>query len=218
MRWWRTTRRWASDSCTAHGEAAAQLGQADEDQAQAVLRVHVEVGEQPQVFEHVVSEMVGFVDDEHGQLLGFDGESGNLGSDGVVGGGAGALDGQSEFPGDGLVHVEHVAGGQRDVVHPIESGVELRGEVPADGGLAGTDLAGEHADALEFDEMREPGLGFAAGVGLEQFVGLGGGLEGQLGEGEVAHIHQSFSLSLRMASGEGGGSGAGSPTSICLVW
>ena len=52
-----------------HGESASQLGQADQQQAQALLGVHDEVGEEPEVFEDVVSQVVRFVDDEHGQLL-----------------------------------------------------------------------------------------------------------------------------------------------------
>ena len=34
--------------------------------------------------------------------------------------------------------------------------MELRGEVSADGCLAGPHLAGEHADAAQLDEMAEP--------------------------------------------------------------
>ena len=51
------------------------------------------------------------------------------------------------------------------------------GDVTAHGGFARADLAGEQADALEFDEVMEPGLGLAAGVRLEQLVGVGRGLE-----------------------------------------
>ena len=94
--------------------------------------------------------------------------------------------------------------------------MELGGEVSAHGGLSAADLAGEQADAFEFDKVAEPGLGLAPGVGFEQLVGLGGGLEGQAGEGEVSQVHQSSSLSFRRLSGDGGGSGAGSPGSICL--
>ena len=94
--------------------------------------------------------------------------------------------------------------------------MELCGEVSAHGGLSAADLTGEQADALEFDEVAESGLGLASGVGFEQLVGFGGGFEGQAGEGEVSQIHQWFSLSFRRLSGEGGGSGAESPGSICL--
>ena len=98
--------------------------------------------------------------------------------------------------------------------------MELRGEVTADGCLAGAHLTGEHADAAQVDEVSEPGLGLAPRIGFEELVGLCRGLEGQAFEGEVAQVHQSssssFFLRFRMASGEGGGSGAGSSVSICL--
>ena len=117
---------------------------------------------------------------------------------------------------DGLVHVEHVAGGQRHVVHAIQPRVELGGEVGGTRWSCRRDLAGEHADALELDEVAEPGLGLAPRGGFEQLVGLCRGLEGQAGEGEVAQVHHSSSLRSRRFSGEGRGSGAGSPGSTCL--
>ena len=64
------------------------------------------------------------------------------------------------------------------------------------------------------------GLGLAAGRGFEQLVGLGRGLEGQPGEGEVLAVHHASSfpsLRLRIASGEGGGSGAGSSAPISFA-
>jgi len=68
---------------------------------------------------HVVSQMLRLVDDQHRQLLGLLRQPGDLDTDGAVGGGAGALGGQPHLPGDGLVHVEHVAGGQRDIVAAV---------------------------------------------------------------------------------------------------
>ena len=56
--------------------------------------------------------------------------------------------------------------------------MEGGGDVPADGGLAGADLAGQQADAAQFDEVLESDLGFAMGAGLEQFVGMEVVLEG----------------------------------------
>ena len=98
----------------------------------------------------------------------------------------------------------------------VQSGVEAGGDVAADGGLAGSDLAGEQSDAAQFDEVLEARLGLAVGAGLEQLVGGEVVLEGQPGEGEVSEVHQSFSLSRsRMAMGDGGGSGAGSSVSMC---
>ena len=200
-----------------HGEAAPEFGEADEEEAQALLGIHGEVGEQAEVLEHVVAQVMGLVDDQHRHLLGLGDEAGYLVADGLAGGGAGALNGQAELPCDGLVHVEHVAGGERDVVDAVEPGVKAGGEMAAHGGLAGADLAGEQADAAQLDEVAEPGLGLAPGRGPEQLVGLGQGLEGHAGEGEVAQIHQSCSMSLRRLSGEGGGSGGGSPASISFV-
>ena len=68
----------------------------------------------------------------------------------------------------------------------------------------------EQADAAQFDEVVESGFGLAPGVRIEQLVGVGRGLEGQPGQGEVTQVHQFFSLSFCIASGDGRGSGAGS--------
>ena len=67
-----------------HGEAAAQLGEPDEQQTQAVLGVHGEVRQEPEVFEDIVAQVLGFVDDEDGELLGLAHQSGDLGPDGAV--------------------------------------------------------------------------------------------------------------------------------------
>ena len=61
-----------------HGEAPAQLGESDEEQAQAVLGVHGVVGQQSEVFEDVIAQVLCFVDDEHGELLGLAHPSGDL--------------------------------------------------------------------------------------------------------------------------------------------
>ena len=204
-----------------HGEAAPELGQPDQDEAQALLGIHGEVGQQAEVLEHVVAQMMGLVDDqppaaawpsvtrrETSLRIAWRAVARERST------------GRPSSPCDLLVDVEHVAGGERDVVDAVEPRVEPGGEVAADGGLARADLAGEQADAAQADEMAEPGLGLAAGRGLEQPVGLGRGLEGQAGQGEVLLVHHScsfLSLSLRMASGEGRGSGAGSAASISLA-
>ena len=80
-----------------HGEALAELGEPHEDEAQAGLGVHGEVG-QAQVLEHVAAQMLGLVDDEHGELLGLVGKAGDFGLDRVVGRGARALHGEVELP------------------------------------------------------------------------------------------------------------------------
>ena len=187
-----------------HGEAAAQLGESDEPQTQAVLAVHGEVGQQAKIFEDVVAQVLRLVDDEHGERLGLAHQSGDLGADGAVGGGARALGGKSQLPGDGLVHVEDVSGGEADVAHPIQARMQGGGDVAAHGGLARADLAGHEADALELDEVMQPCLGLAPGARLEPLVGVGRGLEGEPGEGEVAQVHDGLSLRVRIATGEDG--------------
>ena len=198
-----------------HGEAAAQLGETDEQQAQAVVAVHGEVGQEAEVFEDIVAQVLGFVDDEHGELLGLAHQSGDFFADGAVGGGARALGGKPQLPGDGLVHVEDVAGGQGDVADAVQAGMQCGGDVAAYGGFARADLAGDEGDALELDEVMQSSLGLAAGVGLEQLVGVCRGFERHPGQGEVAQVHYFFSLRFRIASGEGEGSSGGVSQCSC---
>ena len=176
-----------------HGEAAAQLGEADEQQAQAVLGVHLEIGEQAQILEHVVAQVVRLVDDEHGELLALADEARKLGADLAVGGGAGAHGGEAELPGDRLVGVEHGSGRKRHVIDAVQAGMQGGGDAAADAGLAAADLAGEQADAAQFEQMLEARRGLAGGAGGEQLVGVGGMLEGEVGEGEVGQVQQSCS-------------------------
>ena len=68
--------------------------------------------------------------------------------------------------------------------------MQTGGDLAAGGGLAATDLAGEQADAAQFEQVEQARLGFAASLGLEQLVGVVHGLEGVAGEGEVLEIHQ----------------------------
>ena len=86
-----------------HGESASQLGESDEQHAQAVLGVHFVIAQEPEVLEDVIAQVVRFVDDEHGELLGLAHQAGDFGADGAVGGDARAFGGQPELPGDGLV-------------------------------------------------------------------------------------------------------------------
>ena len=48
-----------------HGEPTPQLGLADEQQAEAVLGVHRVVGQEAQILEDVVAQVMRLVDDEH---------------------------------------------------------------------------------------------------------------------------------------------------------
>jgi hypothetical protein len=103
---------------------------------------------------------MGFVDDEDGLLPCFGDQAGDFGADDARRPGAIAFWGHAEFPGDGLVHIHDVTVGQSDVEHAEQSGVEGGGEFAADGGFTGADLAGEQADAFEFEEVIQAGFGF----------------------------------------------------------
>ena len=62
-----------------HRQPPPELGQPDEDEAHALLGIHGEVGQEAEVLEDVVAQMVGLVDDEDGELLGLLCEAGYLG-------------------------------------------------------------------------------------------------------------------------------------------
>ena len=80
-----------------HRQPPPELGEADEDEAHALLGIHGEVGQQAEVLEDVVAQVVGLVDDEDGELPGLRREAGDLGPDRVMGRGAGALDAEPEL-------------------------------------------------------------------------------------------------------------------------
>ena len=96
-----------------HREAPAQFGLAEQEQAEAVLGVHLVVGEQAEILEDVGAEMMRFVDDEDGADARIGAEPGDLALDLPIERGAGAFDGEAHLPGDGLVEVHDVAGGER---------------------------------------------------------------------------------------------------------
>ena len=53
-----------------HGQPAVEFGESGEQHAQAAFGVHLEVGEEPEILEDVVAQVLGLVDDEDRQLLG----------------------------------------------------------------------------------------------------------------------------------------------------
>ena len=65
-----------------HGQTPSKFGQSDQQQAQAVFGVHLIVGEQAQLFEHVVAQMMGFIDEQYRLLLGFGHQACDLFADG----------------------------------------------------------------------------------------------------------------------------------------
>src|SRR5450759_1938026 len=77
--------------------------------------VHLVVGEQAQVLQHVGPQIVGLVDDEDGPAASLGTQASDLVLDLAVERRPTALGGQAHLPGDGLVQIHQVAGGQRDV-------------------------------------------------------------------------------------------------------
>ncbi len=61
-------------------EIRRQLGLADEDEAEPVLRVHLVVGEEAEILEHLAPEVLGFVHDEDRPHLGLKAQAGHLGA------------------------------------------------------------------------------------------------------------------------------------------
>jgi len=121
--------------------------------------------------------------------------------DGTEGARAVSLDGQAQLPGDGLVHVEHVAGGEVDVEEAVQARVQGACELTAGGGLARAGLAGDQADAAQLDQVGQAHLGLAQGGGGEQFIGLRRALEGEVGQSEVREVHGGLAPGSVVQSG-----------------
>ena len=155
--------------------------------------------------------MMGFVDDQYRSLFALQGQAGDFGADNAKGGGAVALGGQAQFPGDGFVHIHDVAGGERDVEEAIQAGVQGGGDASADGGFAAAGFAGEQPNGAQLQQVIEPDLGLAVGGGVEQRGGVWGLFKRIVGEGEVFLVHGGYSGLARRRSDrrEGSGSGAG---------
>ena len=119
-----------------HGQTAAQFGEPHQQQAEAVLRIHLVVGQQTQVLQDLVAQVMGLINDEHRALAGLQGQAADLAADGTEGRGAVALDGQPQLPANGFVHVQHIAGGQGHIEDSIESRMQAGGDLAAHGGLA----------------------------------------------------------------------------------
>jgi hypothetical protein len=74
-----------------HGDPAPELGLADEDEAEPVLRVHLVVGEETEILEHLAAEVLGLVHDEDRAHPRLDTETRHLGADDAVQRGAAPL-------------------------------------------------------------------------------------------------------------------------------
>jgi hypothetical protein len=157
---------------------------------------------------------MGLINNKHGSLFTLQGETGDFGADHAKGRGAVAFGREPQFPGDGFIPIHPIAAGERDVAHPIESGMERGGDVAADGGFAAAGLAGDEPSA-QLQEMSKTCFGLAERSGSEEGVGFERVLEGIGGKGEVLMIHRAYSSfgRWRRLSGEARGSVAGASAS-----
>ena len=188
-----------------HGEAAPQFGLAEQEQAEAVLGVHLVVGQQAEIFEDVGAQMMRFIDDEDRADARIGAEARDFGFDLAIERGAGAFDGEAHLPGDRLVEVHDVAGRERDVDDAIEAGVQAGQDASARAGLAAAAVAGDEADAAQVEQMREADVEFARGPGEKEIVGGDLRAEGMAGEAKVFAVHdQKSSSRWRKERPEGG--------------
>jgi hypothetical protein len=146
------------------------------------VAVHVTVRQQPQLFELVGVEEVGFVEDEDRGAAAFV----FLGGEQVHG-----LRDQcrlvearnaAEGGDDAAVEASPADGGVTEVDHRVPAGVE-GGESGADGdGLAGTDFAGDHGEPAFADAPADAGDGFGVACVAVQHLRREGAAERGLAE------------------------------------
>jgi hypothetical protein len=172
-----------------HRESSSKLGLSEQEQAEAVLGIHVVVGEKAKVLENVGAEVMGLIDDEDRPAACLGDEPCDLGADLSKQGGAGTFDGQSHFPGDGLVEVHDVAGGKTNVEHPEERRVQSMKHLSTAASFSAAAVAGDEADTSELDEVSESDLELFGGGGGEELVGFDLVAEGMVGQAEVLAVH-----------------------------
>lgn len=144
--------------------------------------------------------MLRFVDDQHRPLLGFEAQAGHFAADGAVEGGPAPLRLQSQLPGDALVEVHRVAGGERDIEDPVRAGVQRSSDLPTQSGLPAADIGRDQTDAAQVQQVPEADLQFAVRGRKEEILGEQVAAEGVAGEAEVLAVHQRSSSPSRRSA------------------
>jgi hypothetical protein len=144
----------------AHLDAAAQGGLAQQQAGKRRAGVHLMVGEHADLLELLGVEQVGLVDDDHAGLglLGFFGgqQLGGLGDQGrFVEAGVAA-----QVADDLGVEATLADAGVGEVDDGVTHGVQCCHGGAGGDGLAGADLAGDHADGVFCDQPGDAGDGF----------------------------------------------------------
>jgi hypothetical protein len=139
-----------------HLEAPAQLGEAHQQQTEPILRIHPVVGQQPQILQHLVARMMGLIPDRDGRWRASSVRrpiSPRIARKGAAR--LRSIGSPSSRPMD-LVHVQHIAGRERHIEHPIQPRVQGGGHLVAYRGLARAGLAGHQTDGAQHQQMRPP--------------------------------------------------------------
>ena len=178
-----------------HGEALAQFAGADEQQAQARITVHAEVGEQAQLLESLVGEVVGLVEDQQRGLSRLLDEARDLAADGPPVGDAMGGVGLAEGLCEDTIDIEDAAGRQVDIADLVETLVEAVTDHAAHSGLSAAGCAGEQADAAQLEQVADPRFGLLGAVMLEHLIAVQAVVERPGGEGKVFAVHRPHSVS-----------------------
>src|SRR5215218_41205 len=207
-----------------------QGGLAQQQAGERRAGVHVVVGEHADLLQLLGRQQVGLVDDHHGGL----GLLGLLGGQqlGGLGDQAGLVEaGRSAERSDDLgVQAALADAGVGQVDDGVADRVQACDGGAGGDGLAGADLAGDHADGALADEPGDAGDGFGvAAVGVQhrggQVAAEGGAAEAVVGAQPLDHSSSSRVASMMISGGRFGSVSAGwivvagcNPTSAWASW
>jgi hypothetical protein len=149
-----------------------QVGLTGEDQDEGIVGVHLEVGEESQLFQRAGLEKMGLVDDEKDSfsrtLLGFEKRFLDLAIDGAFG----ESGGQPKEAVDVIQKIGATQGGKGGIVgfeKILIQGVHI---APEGEGFAHPRVSGQKQDAAPAFDIIESGHGFLEGFRLEDILGL----------------------------------------------
>ena len=173
-------------------EGRAERGVADQEESGEGLAIHIEAEEQTELFEHVLGQEVGFVDDDQGSaaLVGQEIVKGSADSgDHTRGGVRGFVaEVKQQLP----IQSGDAGGGVGEIDDEVTVEVKAGGESAHGGGFARAKLAGDEAEALLADEKGEACGEFLLASGVEQVSGGDGLGKGQAGEAVELLEHLSL--------------------------
>jgi hypothetical protein len=158
---------------------SAQVGLSGEDEDEGVVGVHLEVGQQPELFQGAGLKEVGFVDDEEDGFAGsfFGLQEGRL--DLIVDGALGEPRGETEEPIDVVEEVGAAEGGKRGVEGLEQIFVEAVHVSPEGDGFAHPRISGEEEYSPSTLDVVEACGALLEGVGVEEILSFDVLVEGE---------------------------------------